>query len=168
MAGYAGAAMLCYVTPTEHLGLPDVEDVRQGVIAYKIAAHAADVARGRPAPATATTRYPAPATPSTGRSSSPSPSTRRRARRMHDETLRPRGLQDAEFCSMCGPKFCSMQISRHWARKRPKRIHAEEIKLEERRREEEQSGRNYYLEIGGRRCSASRWAPASTAVRRRC
>ena len=76
LAGWHGASMLCYVTPKEHLGLPEVEDVRQGVIAYKIAAHAADLAR-HPAPATATTRSPAPASTSTGKSNSGSRSTPR-------------------------------------------------------------------------------------------
>jgi phosphomethylpyrimidine synthase len=111
LAGWHGASMLCYVTPKEHLGLPEVEDVRQGVIAYKIAAHAADLARHRPG---ARDRDDAL---SRARFSfnweeqfrlSLDPET---ARRMHDETLPQDAFKTAAFCSMCGPKFCSMRIS---------------------------------------------------------
>jgi phosphomethylpyrimidine synthase len=109
MAAYAGASLLCYVTPKEHLGLPDLEDVRQGVIAYKIAAHAADVARGRPGARNRDDEL------SRARFKfdweeqfrlSLDPET---ARRMHDQTLPDEYFKNAEFCSMCGPKFCSMQ-----------------------------------------------------------
>jgi phosphomethylpyrimidine synthase len=111
LAAWHGASMLCYVTPKEHLGLPEVEDVRQGVIAYKIAAHAADLARHRPG---ARDRDDAL---SRARFSfnweeqfrlSLDPET---ARRMHDETLPQDAFKTAAFCSMCGPKFCSMRIS---------------------------------------------------------
>jgi phosphomethylpyrimidine synthase len=111
LAGWHGAAMLCYVTPKEHLGLPDNEDVRQGVIAYKIAAHAADLARGRNG---AQQRDDAP---SKARFAfdwneqfrlSLDPET---ARRMHDETLPQDTFKSAHFCSMCGPKYCSMKIT---------------------------------------------------------
>ena len=112
MAGTAGAAMLCYVTPKEHLGLPDEDDVKQGLIAYKIAAHAADIARHRPGARDRDDALAARATPSTGRSSSASRSTPRRAQAMHDETLPDEYFKSAEFCSMCGPKFCSMHINR--------------------------------------------------------
>jgi phosphomethylpyrimidine synthase len=111
MIGWHGASMLCYVTPKEHLGLPNEDDVRQGVIAYKIAAHAADIARHRPGvrdrdDALSRARYlfdwnrqfELPLDPDT-------------ARAMHDETLPDEGYKHAHFCSMCGPKFCSMNMS---------------------------------------------------------
>src|SRR3982751_2298499 len=111
IAGEAGAAMLCYVTAKEHLGLPNKDDVRQGVIAYKIAAHAADVARGRKNARDRDDEL------SRARFAfdwnrqfelSLDPET---ARRMHDETLPEEGFKEAAFCSMCGPKFCSMNHS---------------------------------------------------------
>jgi phosphomethylpyrimidine synthase len=111
LAGAAGAAMLCYVTPKEHLGLPEVEDVRQGIIAYKIAAHAADIARGRPGArdrddALSRARYAFDWERQFDLSLDPE-----RARAMHDETLPDEYFKSAEFCSMCGPKFCSMHVS---------------------------------------------------------
>jgi phosphomethylpyrimidine synthase len=111
MAGWYGASMLCYVTPKEHLGLPEVEDVRQGVIAYKIAAHAADVARHRPGArdrddALSRARYSFDWNKQFELSLDPET-----ARRMHDETLPQEAFKSAAFCSMCGPKFCSMRIS---------------------------------------------------------
>ncbi len=112
MAGAAGAALLCYVTPKEHLGLPEAEDVRQGVIAYKIAAHAADIARGRPGArdrddALSRARYAFDWERQFALSLDPE-----RARAMHDETLPDEYFKSAEFCSMCGPKFCSMHVNR--------------------------------------------------------
>src|SRR5450432_825504 len=111
MIGWHGASMLCYVTPKEHLGLPNREDVRQGVIAYKIAAHAADLARHRPGArdrddALSYARY----TFDWNRQFEPSldPPT---ARAMHDEALPDDFYKEAKFCSMCGPKFCSMNIT---------------------------------------------------------
>ncbi len=109
MAGYAGAALLCYVTPKEHLGLPNLEDVRQGVIAYKIAAHAADIARGRPGArdrddALSRARFQFNWDEQFRLSLDPET-----AKRMHDETLPDEYFKTTEFCSMCGPKFCSMQ-----------------------------------------------------------
>jgi phosphomethylpyrimidine synthase len=111
MAGYAGAALLCYVTPKEHLGLPNEEDVKQGVIAYKIAAHAADVARRRPGARErdddlSRARYAFDWKRQFELSLDPET-----ARAMHDETLPHEAFKSAEFCSMCGPKFCSMHIS---------------------------------------------------------
>ncbi len=111
MIGWYGASMLCYVTPKEHLGLPNREDVRAGIIAHKIAAHAADVARRRP-----------------GARDRDDEMSRARfafdwkrqfelaldpdaARAMHDETLPEEGFKEAHYCSMCGPKFCSMNLS---------------------------------------------------------
>jgi phosphomethylpyrimidine synthase len=111
LAGEAGAAMLCYVTPKEHLGLPNKDDVRQGVIAYKIAAHAADIARGRKNARNRDDEL------SKARFEfdwnrqfelSLDPET---ARAMHDETLPQETFKSAKFCSMCGPKFCSMRIT---------------------------------------------------------
>jgi phosphomethylpyrimidine synthase len=112
MAGYAGAAMLCYVTPKEHLGLPDPEDVKQGLIAYKIAAHAADVARKRPGArdrddALSRARYAFDWKEQFRLSLDPET-----AQSMHDQTLPDEYFKTAEFCSMCGPKFCSMHINR--------------------------------------------------------
>jgi len=111
LAGWAGTAMLCYVTPKEHLGLPDVDDVRQGVIAYKIAAHAADIARHRPGArdrddALSKARYEFDWNRQFDLSLDPET-----ARRMHDETLPQDVFKSAKFCSMCGPKFCSMRIN---------------------------------------------------------
>ena len=109
LAGWYGAAMLCYVTPKEHLGLPNAEDVRNGLIAYKIAAHAADIARHRPGARDrddemARARYNFDWNRQFELSLDPE-----RAREYHDETLPADIYKTAEFCSMCGPKFCPMQ-----------------------------------------------------------
>ena len=111
LAGWSGAAMLCYVTPKEHLGLPNNEDVKQGVIAYKIAAHAADVARRRPGArdrddALSRARFAFDWNEQFRLALDPET-----ARAYHDETLPQEGFKDARFCSMCGPKYCSMRIS---------------------------------------------------------
>src|SRR5882757_7156234 len=111
MIGWHGASMLCYVTPKEHLGLPNREDVKQGIIAYKIAAHAADLARHRPGArdrddALSRARYAFDWNKQFELSLDPDT-----ARAMHDETLPEEGFKDAAFCSMCGPKFCSMNHS---------------------------------------------------------
>lgn len=103
--------MLCYVTPKEHLGLPNREDVKQGIIAYKIAAHAADLARHRPGArdrddALSRARYKFDWKEQFALSLDPET-----AQAMHDETLPEEGFKDAAFCSMCGPKFCSMNHS---------------------------------------------------------
>ena len=113
IAAQHGAAMLCYVTPKEHLGLPDAEDVRQGIIAYKIAAHAADIALHRPGArdrddALSRARYAFDWNEQFRLSLDPET-----ARAMHDETLPHEAFKTAEFCSMCGPKFCSMKIHGH-------------------------------------------------------
>jgi phosphomethylpyrimidine synthase len=113
MAGTAGAAMLCYVTPKEHLGLPNAEDVKQGVIAYKIAAHAADVARHRKGArdwddALSRARFAFDWNEQFRLAMDPET-----ARKYHDETLPAEGYKTAAFCSMCGPKFCSMNVSAH-------------------------------------------------------
>ena len=111
MAGYSGASFLCYVTPREHLGLPNAEDVKQGVIAYKIAAHAADVARGRSGAqdrddALSKARFEFDWNEQFRLSLDPET-----AQSMHDETLPQDTFKSAHFCSMCGPKYCSMKIT---------------------------------------------------------
>jgi phosphomethylpyrimidine synthase len=111
LAGWAGAAMLCYVTPKEHLGLPNREDVKQGVIAYKIAAHSADVARKRPGArdrddALSRARFAFDWNEQFRLSLDPET-----AKAYHDETLPQETFKQAHFCSMCGPKYCSMKIT---------------------------------------------------------
>ncbi len=111
MIGWYGASMLCYVTPKEHLGLPNREDVKQGIIAYKIAAHAADIARHRPGARDRDDELSHARYRFDWRKQfelSLDPET---AEAMHDETLPEEGFKDAAFCSMCGPKFCSMNHS---------------------------------------------------------
>lgn len=112
IAAQAGAAMLCYVTPKEHLGLPNAEDVRAGLIAYKIAAHAADVGRHRPGARNrddemSKARYRFDWERQFELALDPD-----RAREYHDETLAGSEFKNADYCSMCGPKFCAMNISR--------------------------------------------------------
>jgi phosphomethylpyrimidine synthase len=109
--GWYGTAMLCYVTPKEHLGLPNRDDVREGIITYKIAAHAADLAKGHPgaqlrdnAPSKARFEFRWEDQFNLGLDPE-------RARQYHDETLPKDSAKVAHFCSMCGPKFCSMRIS---------------------------------------------------------
>ncbi len=111
MIGWFGTAMLCYVTPKEHLGLPDRDDVKEGVIAYKIAAHAADLAKGHPAArrrddALSQARFEFRWEDQFNLSLDPET-----ARTYHDATLPQEGAKVAHFCSMCGPKFCSMEIT---------------------------------------------------------
>ena len=111
MIGWFGTAMLCYVTPKEHLGLPNKNDVREGVITYKIAAHAADLAKGHPGAqirdnALSKARFEFRWEDQFNLSLDPE-----RAVQYHDETLPAEGAKLAHFCSMCGPKFCSMEIT---------------------------------------------------------
>ena len=111
MIGWFGTAMLCYVTPKEHLGLPNKDDVRAGVIAYKIAAHAADLAKGHPAAqrwdnALSKARFEFRWEDQFNLALDPE-----LAKEYHDETLPADGAKVAHFCSMCGPKFCSMKIT---------------------------------------------------------
>ncbi|MEI0735754.1 phosphomethylpyrimidine synthase ThiC [Paenibacillus sp. JTLBN-2024] len=111
MIGWFGTSMLCYVTPKEHLGLPNKDDVREGVIAYKIAAHAADLAKGHPRAqrrddALSKARFEFRWRDQFNLSLDPE-----RAMSYHDETLPAEGAKQAHFCSMCGPKFCSMRIT---------------------------------------------------------
>ena len=111
MIGWFGCAMLCYVTPKEHLGLPDRDDVKIGVITYKIAAHAADLAKGMPGAqrrddALSRARFEFRWEDQFNLSLDPET-----ARDFHDQTLPKEAHKVAHFCSMCGPKFCSMRIS---------------------------------------------------------
>ena len=111
MIGWAGTAMLCYVTPKEHLGLPDRNDVKQGIIAYRIAAHAADIAKGHPGArahddALSKARFEFRWEDQFNLGLDPET-----ARAFHDETLPKDASKSAHFCSMCGPKFCSMKIT---------------------------------------------------------
>ena len=111
MIGWYGTAMLCYVTPKEHLGLPDKDDVKEGIIVYKLAAHAADLAKGHPGAmirdnAMSKARFEFRWEDQFNIGLDPD-----RAREYHDETLPKDSAKSAHFCSMCGPKFCSMKIS---------------------------------------------------------
>ncbi len=111
MIGWFGTAMLCYVTPKEHLGLPDKDDVKEGIITYKIAAHAADLAKGHPSAqirdnAVSKARFEFRWEDQFNLGLDPD-----RAREFHDETLPKEGHKVAHFCSMCGPHFCSMKIT---------------------------------------------------------
>ena len=111
MIGWYGCAMLCYVTPKEHLGLPNKDDVKAGLIAYKIAAHAADLAKGHPAAqdrddALSRARFEFRWEDQFNLSLDPET-----AKKYHDESLPAAGAKSAHFCSMCGPKYCSMRIS---------------------------------------------------------
>ena len=146
MIGWYGTAMLCYVTPKEHLGLPDRQDVKDGVIAYKIAAHAADLAKGHPGAqdwddALSRARFEFRWEDQFNLSLDPET-----ARSMHDETLPAQGAKTAHFCSMCGPKFCSMRITQdirdYAARKGVDEDVAVRLGLEEKAQE--------FRELGGR------------------
>ena len=111
MIGWYGTAMLCYVTPKEHLGLPNKKDVKDGVITYKIAAHAADLAKGHPGAqirddALSDARFEFRWEDQFNLSLDPDT-----AQEFHDETLPAQGAKVAHFCSMCGPHFCSMKIT---------------------------------------------------------
>ena len=111
MIGWYGTAMLCYVTPKEHLGLPDRDDVKVGVVTYKLAAHAADLAKGHPAAkmrddAVSRARFDFRWRDQFNLSLDPDT-----AESYHDQTLPAEGAKTAHFCSMCGPKFCSMKIT---------------------------------------------------------
>ncbi|MFV9838955.1 MAG: phosphomethylpyrimidine synthase ThiC [Aaplasma endosymbiont of Hyalomma asiaticum] len=112
MIGWYGTAMLCYVTPKEHLGLPNLDDVKAGVMSYKIAAHAADLAKGNPAAiardnALSQARFDFRWNDQFNLSIDPLT-----AKKLHDESLPGKGGKTANFCSMCGPKFCSMKMSK--------------------------------------------------------
>jgi phosphomethylpyrimidine synthase len=150
MIGWFGCAMLCYVTPKEHLGLPDRDDVKAGVIAYRIAAHAADLAKGHPAArlwddAMSKARFEFRWRDQFALALDPET-----AQLFHDETLPAEGAKIAHFCSMCGPKFCSMKISqevRDAARGTNDSMSTAEIRAAMAKKSEEfkQSGGEIYL-----------------------
>jgi len=129
MIGWFGTAMLCYVTPKEHLGLPDRQDVKEGLMAYRVAAHAADLAKGHPGArewddAVSRARFSFRWEDQFNLSLDPVT-----ARAFHDETLPAQGAKLAHFCSMCGPKFCSMKISqdvRDYAAKQKEQVEVEQ------------------------------------------
>jgi phosphomethylpyrimidine synthase len=148
--GMHGTAMLCYVTPKEHLGLPDLDDVKQGMIAYKIAAHAADLAKGHPGAqawddALSAARFEFRWEDQFELAIDPET-----ARAYHDETLPAEPAKTAHFCSMCGPKFCSMRISQdvreYAAAKGVDANSAVEIGLKEKATEFRESGGEVYRE----------------------
>ena len=157
--GWYGTAMLCYVTPKEHLGLPDRDDVKVGVVTYKLAAHAADLAKGHPAAqvrddALSKARFEFRWRDQFNLSLDPDT-----AEQYHDQTLPAEGAKTAHFCSMCGPKFCSMKISqevREFARLQNQDtegfIAVEEAEKGMAQMSEvyEESGRELYLGSGGR------------------
>jgi phosphomethylpyrimidine synthase len=109
--GWSGASLLCYVTPAEHLSLPNAEDVRQGCIAYKIAAHASDIARGRPGARDRDDELSRARFAFDWKRQFELSLDPEAAKAKHDETLPEEGYKDARFCAMCGPKFCAMRIS---------------------------------------------------------
>lgn len=149
MIGWFGTAMLCYVTPKEHLGLPNKKDVKDGVIAYKIAAHAADLAKGHPGAqyrdnALSKARFEFRWEDQFNLSLDPDT-----AREFHDETLPAEGAKIAHFCSMCGPHFCSMKITQDVRDFAEKQGIAEDTALakgmEEKSREFKEKGSEVYL-----------------------
>jgi phosphomethylpyrimidine synthase len=119
VGGWHGCSMLCYVTPKEHLGLPNAEDVRVGIISYKIAAHAADIARGRKGARDIDDEMSDARYNFDWNKQFELALDSDRAREYHDETLPQDVFKDAEFCSMCGPKFCSYKITRQIVENNP-------------------------------------------------
>ncbi|MGE5302265.1 MAG: phosphomethylpyrimidine synthase ThiC [Alphaproteobacteria bacterium] len=151
MIGWYGTAMLCYVTPKEHLGLPDKKDVKDGVIAYKIAAHAADLAKGHPGAqlrddALSQARFEFRWEDQFNLSLDPDT-----AREFHDETLPAQGAKVAHFCSMCGPHFCSMKITQdvrdYAAQKGLEEQAALEAGMQEKAEEFKKAGAKIYQEV---------------------
>jgi phosphomethylpyrimidine synthase len=149
MIGWFGTAMLCYVTPKEHLGLPNKKDVKDGVITYKIAAHAADLAKGHPGVqyrdnALSKARFEFRWQDQFNLSLDPDT-----ARSFHDETLPAEGAKIAHFCSMCGPHFCSMKITQEVRRFAQEKGLEEEVALEAGMQEKatafKESGSEIYL-----------------------
>jgi len=151
MIGWYGTAMLCYVTPKEHLGLPNREDVREGVIAHKIAAHAADLAKGHPGAqlrddVLSKARFEFRWEDQFNLSLDPD-----KAHEYHDQTMPQEGAKTAHFCSMCGPQFCSMRITqdvRDYAAKHGlSETEAIQLGMEEKAREFKESGGEIYQEV---------------------
>ena len=150
MIGWYGTAMLCYVTPKEHLGLPNKKDVKDGVITYKIAAHAADLAKGHPTAqlrdnVLSKARFEFRWNDQFNLSLDPDT-----AREFHDETLPAEGAKVAHFCSMCGPKFCSMKITqdiRDYAKEQGlSEMDAVQKGLDSKAREFAEKGKEIYIE----------------------
>ena len=153
MIGWYGCAMLCYVTPKEHLGLPNKEDVREGIITYKIAAHAADLAKGHPGAqirdnVLSKARFEFRWEDQFNLGLDPD-----KSRDFHDETLPKESAKVAHFCSMCGPKFCSMKISQE-VRDAAGVTHADtvrmvdvEAELQEKAREFRETGSEIYQKV---------------------
>jgi phosphomethylpyrimidine synthase len=152
MIGWFGCAMLCYVTPKEHLGLPDRDDVKEGVITYKIAAHAADLAKGHPAAqlrddALSRARFDFRWNDQFNLSLDPDT-----ARDYHDETLPKEAHKVAHFCSMCGPKFCSMKITQD-VRDYAATLNEKEIGMAEMSKKFRDMGNEVYVEADAVRAS---------------
>jgi len=152
MIGWFGTAMLCYVTPKEHLGLPDRDDVKAGVIAYKIAAHAADLAKGHPAAqlrddALSRARFEFRWEDQFNLSLDPDT-----ARSFHDETLPKEAHKVAHFCSMCGPKFCSMKITQD-VRDYAATLNEKEAGMAEMSEKFRQMGSEVYVDAGAVKAS---------------
>ena len=146
MIGWYGTSMLCYVTPKEHLGLPNKDDVKEGIIAYKIAAHSADIAKGHPQAqlrdnVLSKARFEFNWTDQFGISLNSE-----KAQEFHDETLPKDSSKLAHFCSMCGPKFCSMNISQD-INESVKNINIKNIETEMKKKSEEfkKAGSNIYV-----------------------
>ena len=147
MIGWYGCAMLCYVTPKEHLGLPNKEDVKEGLMAYRIAAHAADLAKGHPSAqirdnALSQARFEFRWEDQFNLGLDPE-----RAREFHDETLPKDSAKVAHFCSMGGPKFCSMKISQDVRDYAAKQIEEQEEAMKEKAKEFRESGSKIYSKI---------------------
>jgi phosphomethylpyrimidine synthase len=162
MIGWYGTAMLCYVTPKEHLGLPDKKDVKDGVIAYKIAAHAADLAKGHPGAqlrddALSQARFEFRWEDQFNLSLDPET-----AREFHDETLPAQGAKLAHFCSMCGPHFCSMKITQdvreYAAQKGLEEEAALAAGMQEKAEEFKKTGAKIYQEVGSSASAETRAA----------
>ena len=155
MIGWFGCAMLCYVTPKEHLGLPNKEDVKEGLIAYRIAAHAGDLAKGHPAAqlrdnTLSKARFEFRWEDQFNLGLDPE-----KAKEFHDETLPKESAKVAHFCSMCGPKFCSMKITqevREYAKNNTEKINIVDIEeiekgLKQKSKEFKEQGSKIYREI---------------------
>ena len=147
MIGWYGCAMLCYVTPKEHLGLPNKQDVKEGVITYKIAAHAADLAKGHPGAqfrdnALSKARFEFRWEDQFNLGLDPE-----RSREFHDETLPADGAKTAHFCSMCGPNFCSMKITEDVRKYAAEKGYTEDEALQEGMREKSAEFTNQGAEV---------------------
>ncbi len=151
MIGWMGTAMLCYVTPKEHLGLPDREDVKQGIIAYKIAAHAADVAKGHPGQRARDDAMSKARFEFRWRDQFALGLDPKTAEAYHDETLPKDSSKEAHFCSMCGPKFCSMKITQdvrnYAAAKGLSEAHALAQGMEQKSAEFKAAGGEFYVPL---------------------